>query len=145
MFHHDKDVSWVKIEGETLENAKELEDFLCKDLSGENSNPTIGDMNPPSELVEWLCAHCLDLPSQSGPRELWDVKVHVHAKLVSVCFSPIEISLTQGRHNILDPELNRDYYKDFEAPQGYRTDVMSKMAIVHVEVPQPTEPLQNDE
>jgi len=119
VFHHDKEVSWVKIEGEDLENAKELETLLSNDLSGENSQ--IDDMDPPSELVVWLCAHCLDLPNQAGPRELYDIKSHLHVV-----------------HDILEPQLDRDYYKDFEAPQGYRTDIINKMALVHLDMPRPT-------
>lgn len=86
MFHHDKEVPWLRIEGPALEQAKELEQIFLRDLGGEN--PEIEDMDPPSELVAWLCAHCLDLPSQSSPREFYDVKAHIQTEFVFYYLTP---------------------------------------------------------
>ncbi|KAI9569475.1 hypothetical protein HD554DRAFT_2020544 [Boletus coccyginus] len=62
----------------------------------------LGDVyaGPPEEMV-WLCAHCLDLPSEAECLELSKMKNH--------------LSLT---HSISEPQENQDYYKDFEALQG---------------------------
>ncbi|KAG8219345.1 hypothetical protein J3R82DRAFT_228 [Butyriboletus roseoflavus] len=59
--------------------------------------------HPSEEEESWLCAHCLDLPTETECMELSRMKTH--------------LSLT---HSILEPQENQDYYKDFEAPQGRR-------------------------
>ena len=48
---------------------------MSDSCSGED--PDIDELDPPSGLVVWMCVHCLDLPSQKSPRELYTVKDHI--------------------------------------------------------------------
>ena len=34
------------------------------------------------------------------------------------------------RHQVESPVLNEDYFKDFEAPQGYRTDMLFEVSSI---------------
>jgi hypothetical protein len=78
--HHNSDVDWLKLGDGIVSGARELEKLLSDSISGEN--PDIDTLDPPSGLVVWMCSHCLDLPSQTAPRELHDINAHLRDKYV---------------------------------------------------------------
>jgi len=120
--HYSKEISWVKLGEGALGVARELEQQLSDSISGEDPDSDIG-LDPPSGLVVWMCAHCLDLPSQTAPQELYAVKEHV-----------------RDSHDVVDPQPEIDYYKDYEAPQGYFTDMPNMISLLGIDVSAPEEP-----
>jgi len=81
--HHDSDINWMRLGDSVVDGAlRELEQLLSDSISGEDADTDT--LEPPSGLVVWMCSHCLDLPSQTAPRELHDVKAHVRDQYVSV-------------------------------------------------------------
>jgi hypothetical protein len=71
--HHARDhpgdeVSWMKVIGRDEESTWNAEDVFYTKISGD-------DIEHPS--YQWLCAHCIDLPSQQSPRELHEIKAHI--------------------------------------------------------------------
>ena len=125
--HHNEEISWMKLIGRDEESARKAEDAFYAKISGED--PEGGDVEPPSDLVEWLCTHCMDLPCQQTPQELHEIQAHIRTAyvywffvfrpqpLMLICFSSFV-----GSHYVSDPQLSIDYYQDFEAPQGYLTE-----------------------
>jgi len=115
--HHDHGkIDWVMLGAAALNVALEFEKELAEYSTGEDAENAL--LDPPSCLVVWMCAHCLDLPSQKAPQELYSIKDHIRSS-----------------HNIINPQPEIDYYKDFEDPQGYYTDMPTKISILKVEIP----------
>jgi len=67
----------------------------------------------PSDLKAWLCLHCLDSPAEQPWATLEAVRDH--------------LGLIHGAE---DPQVNRDYVKDFAAPELYATSTLFKAAVV---------------
>jgi hypothetical protein len=38
------------------------------------------------------------------------------------------------RHDVIDPQPEIDYYKDFEAPQGYYTDTPNMISLLGIDL-----------
>jgi hypothetical protein len=47
--------------------------------------------------------------------------------------SRLRLKRESYRHQIVDPQLDIDYYEDFEAPQGYYTDTPNKIALLSLD------------
>ncbi|KAG9313900.1 hypothetical protein JVU11DRAFT_4672 [Chiua virens] len=60
----------------------------------------------PPEEVAWLCVQCMDLPNETECMELSKMKTHLNMT-----------------HSISEPQENRDYYKDYEVPQGRKARI----------------------
>jgi hypothetical protein len=73
--HSMEQVTWMRLIGEAEKSARDAENTIYAQTSGEN--PENGQNDPPSDLVVWLCAHCMDLPCQQGPQELHKTVEHV--------------------------------------------------------------------
>jgi hypothetical protein len=69
---------WFKLKDGLVSSARELERLLWDSISGEN--PECDTLDPPSGLVVWMCVHCLDLPTQTAPLELFSIKTHLRDK-----------------------------------------------------------------
>jgi hypothetical protein len=92
LLHRDKTVSWITLDKDENNFARAVEYHLTFDLAGENRKEK--DTPPSSNVVVWLCAHCLDLQSQLDPQEL-----HVtieHLKAVYVCSDSFYIPITDN-------------------------------------------------
>jgi len=72
--HHDQEIDWIKLGPGPLALALEFEKELA---DSSEQDPDNGMLDPPSGLVVWMCAHCLDRPAQTAPRELDAIKDHV--------------------------------------------------------------------
>jgi hypothetical protein len=121
----------MKLIGKDEETARAAEAAFYAENSGEDP---VGDVEPPSDVVVWLCAHCMDLPSQQDPLELHEIKTHiktVYGYIFSclVCAELLtSIPLLFQSHYVADPQYNIDYYQDFEAPQGYWSDTLPRVS-----------------
>lgn len=73
--HYGDEIDWLILGDGALSLAREVEKQMSDSCSGED--PDIDELDPPSGLVVWMCVHCLDLPSQKSPRELYTVKDHI--------------------------------------------------------------------
>jgi hypothetical protein len=65
----------MRLIGKYEESARAAESVFYLQISG--GDPEDEDADPPSDLVVWLCAHCMDLPCQQGPQELHETIEHV--------------------------------------------------------------------
>jgi hypothetical protein len=79
LMHHDADhpkgeVTWMRLMGEAEESARDAEMLLYAMNSGEDPENVFNE--PPSDVVVWLCVHCMDLPSQQAPLELHEIIDH---------------------------------------------------------------------
>jgi hypothetical protein len=111
---------WKKLEGELLEesnrNAPETHKFMH-----------IFDFQPfPPASIIWLCVHCMDLPQERECYELGKMKNHLSTMHVLLLFSShfgyCRLLICNISHGIEEPVEDQDYYKDYEAPQGRRSD-----------------------
>lgn len=109
---------WKKLEGELLEesnrNACEMHKFIIFDFQ-----PFSSDITHPASTI-WLCVHCMDLPQERECYELGKMKNHL---------STI--------HGIEEPVENEDYYKDYEVPQGRRSDFKLSDSTVTLQMERP--------
>ncbi|KAH7886299.1 hypothetical protein F5I97DRAFT_2027864 [Phlebopus sp. FC_14] len=102
-------IGWKLIDEELAQDVVNCDDQLLKPtlfsaLLMSGLLPEEANINAHSEDAVWLCAQCLDLPQEKDCMDLSKVKNHLHLL-----------------HSIVEPQENRDYYKDFEAPQGRKT------------------------
>lgn len=111
---------WKKLEGELLEesnrNAPEMHKFMhIFDFP---------DIIQPASII-WLCVHCMDLPQERECYELGKMKNHLstmHVLLLLIAFGIFSLTHSNISHAIEEPVEDQDYYKDYEAPQGRRSD-----------------------
>ncbi|EIN06540.1 hypothetical protein PUNSTDRAFT_136395 [Punctularia strigosozonata HHB-11173 SS5] len=80
--HDNRDIAWTRLGEEDAQRARNLE------------------KNVESTLEKWQCVHCIDLPSEVGPKTIDDLKKHV-----------------EDCHNIHEPLVNQDYFQALEQPQ----------------------------
>ncbi|RDB29356.1 hypothetical protein Hypma_016115 [Hypsizygus marmoreus] len=92
--------TWQLLDHEELEKCRQA--YTAAGVSRERMvNPNLtAFLEELPELPDpsWACVHCRDLPGEIEPTELTDVKDHI-----------------EEEHGITDPQLNRDYYRDFAA------------------------------
>jgi hypothetical protein len=81
--------------------------------------PFSSDITHPASTI-WLCVHCMDLPQERECYELGKMKNHL---------STI--------HGIEEPVENEDYYKDYEVPQGRRSDFKLSDSTVTLQMERP--------
>ncbi|KII94306.1 hypothetical protein PLICRDRAFT_50285 [Plicaturopsis crispa FD-325 SS-3] len=110
------DPRWMRISGDDLARALDAEEEIREDYSKLGS--VHSKSNTPSDLVVWCCTHCQDLPSEVDLMTLNDVKDHLLSE-----------------HDVLAPELNKDYHESFEGPQSYRTWTYPQTSEVDLKVP----------
>jgi hypothetical protein len=73
--HRNKQVTWMRLIGQDDESVRDAEKLLYATNSGEGPENVFNE--PPSDVVVWLCVHCMDLPSQQAPVELHEVIDHL--------------------------------------------------------------------
>ncbi|KAG2122589.1 hypothetical protein DEU56DRAFT_831761 [Suillus clintonianus] len=108
---------WMRLEGELLEesnrNACEMHEYIHNMFD-------FPDITQPASTI-WLCTHCMDLPQERECHELGKIKNHL---------------LTS--HSIEAPVEDRDYYKDYEAPQGRKSDFKLSDSTVNLQMERPS-------
>jgi hypothetical protein len=82
----------VKLSGIDEQSARNAENACYAKTSGEN--PEDDSTQPPSDLVVWLCVHCMDLPRQEDPQELYEIKGHLRTVYVLQYFVVCALSMT---------------------------------------------------
>ncbi|GLB43588.1 hypothetical protein LshimejAT787_1401000 [Lyophyllum shimeji] len=115
--HLRTDNQWKKLTAEGIELARQ--EYETNTLSSRHNDalskftdePAAED-NADKPDKSWLCVHCRDTPAEIDPSEFDVVKTHLAEK-----------------HDIQDPEENRDYYKDYAAvaPSPPRCKVLIKL------------------
>ncbi|KAH7924491.1 hypothetical protein BV22DRAFT_1035091 [Leucogyrophana mollusca] len=93
-FNLEVNGEWERLVGDLLADAKKSEEYAETIIAGSN-------FIIPSNSVVWVCAHCLDLPQEKYAMDLARVKSHL-----------------SSMHSIEDPQENRDYFREYEAPQS---------------------------
>ncbi|KAF8079174.1 hypothetical protein FPV67DRAFT_101100 [Lyophyllum atratum] len=104
--HRHVEPQWKKLDAEEYRQAQEeyetntessRHNTTLSDHIAEGIVPS-GGKEPDSSDASWLCVHCRDTPSEMEPVAIDVIKTHVNEK-----------------HSIEDPELDRDYYRDYAA------------------------------
>jgi len=101
--HSHMEPQWKKLDAEEIELARK--EYETNTLSSRHNDALNKFMTEPSDEndsdqpdLSWLCVYCRDTPAEIDPSGLDFIKTHVTEK-----------------HDIQDPEENRDYYKDYAA------------------------------
>jgi hypothetical protein len=118
--HYNKTVSWLRLTEaqETLAQAAQNDEVGDHGVEEDDS-----DSSADFSLTagKWLCTHCLDRPCEKRPRHLLNLKMHLKSQCV---FRPIFVASRPlifafcglRRHQVEEPELNRDYHRGFDPP-----------------------------
>jgi len=106
-YHPARTGDWRRLSDREVEVAREDEEDWIEKLP---------ECVVPSNQMVWQCLHCLDLPWEEPWQTLDDVRDHI-----------------QHRHGVEDPEVNRDFVKDFAAPELYATPTLFETSIVTFE------------
>ncbi|KAG6335460.1 hypothetical protein ID866_3634 [Astraeus odoratus] len=115
------DVKWKFIDEQLIDEIENVDNktldqvFLATFVSAFLGTSLHSDV--PEDAV-WLCTHCVDLPAEREYMELSRVKSH----------------LTLA-HSVEEPQINRDYYQAYEAPQGCRLHMPDLKIVLNMERP----------
>lgn len=79
--HKDETLAWITLDDDEDWFAREVENAVSVLFAEESgANKTI----PQSNVVSWMCAHCLDLQSQLDPQELHVTLAHLNTVYVQI-------------------------------------------------------------
>ncbi|KAF9469536.1 hypothetical protein BDZ94DRAFT_5246 [Collybia nuda] len=99
--HHGRGTpKWHTLTPDALESARADENDAVEVSPGTTASsvdlPVFPSVTEVSDAACWLCVHCRDLPSEMEPSHIITVRFHI-----------------QTKHDITKPEINRDYYREF--------------------------------
>jgi hypothetical protein len=123
-YHPARTGDWRLLSDSEVEVAREDE---------ENWIEKLPECVVPSSQMVWQCLHCLDLPWEEPWQTLDDVRDHIQHGCVILEYPGAHVSHSKPRHGVEDPEVNRDFVKDFAAPELYATPTLFEASIVTFE------------